>query len=53
MRVFHFLQRKFALQAIERQRLKVARIGELNDPFELLAADISDRSERLRFLAWK
>lgn len=53
MRVFHFLPRKYGLQALKRQRLKVARINELNDPFELFAAELSNREERSRFLEWK
>lgn len=53
MRVFHFLKKEYALQALEKQRLKVALIDELNDPFELLAADLSNEVERCRFLDWK
>ncbi|MEW7972761.1 MAG: DUF2971 domain-containing protein [Candidatus Thiodiazotropha endolucinida] len=53
MRVYHFLSKEHGLQALEKQRLKVARINELNDPFELLAAELSDRADRQRFLKWK
>ena len=38
MRVYHFLPERWGLAAIRRRRLKVATINELNDPFELLAA---------------
>ncbi|MCG7923059.1 MAG: DUF2971 domain-containing protein [Candidatus Thiodiazotropha lotti] len=31
----------------------MATINELNDPFELLAADLSNKKERQNFLAWK
>lgn len=46
MKVFHFLPAKFALEAIARQRLKVARFKDLNDPFELFAAELSNGSRR-------
>lgn len=49
MRLFHFLSAEYALQALERQRLKVARIGELNDPFELFCADMRDPVARRGF----
>ena len=46
LRVFHFLQEKHALEAIAKQRLKVARFIDLNDPFELFAAELSDGRRR-------
>lgn len=42
MRLYHFAPMHFALSDIALQRMKIARLGELNDPFELLAADLSD-----------
>lgn len=53
MRAFHFLPSKYALQALGNQRLKVARLTELNDPFELFAADLTDATVRCRFRKWK
>jgi hypothetical protein len=53
MRVYHYLSKEYGLQALEKQRLKVGRIKELNDPFELLAAELSNRGDRRRFLEWK
>jgi Protein of unknown function (DUF2971) len=53
MRVYHFISEQFALQAIENQRLKVATINELNDPFELFACDLTDSKYRRPFLKWK
>lgn len=47
MRVYKFLPKRFAIQALQRRRLKVARISELNDPFELLPFDLSDRVHHL------
>lgn len=37
---------QFALEAIANQRLKVARFKDLNDPFELFAAELSNGSMR-------
>ena len=48
-RVFHSLRSEYALQAFQNQRLKVATLNELNDPFELFAADLSDRKVRSAF----
>ena len=53
MRAFHLLSKQHALQALQNQRLKVARFDDLNDPFELLAADLSDRRARRTFIKWK
>lgn len=53
MKAFHFLSKEHGLQALKYQRLKVATINELNDPFELLAADLSSRNDRQNFLTWK
>lgn len=38
MRVYHFVNQKFGLENIQRRRLKIAIIGSLNDPFEMIAA---------------
>lgn len=35
MRVYHFLDREFGLLDIEHRRLKIARINDLNDRFEM------------------
>jgi hypothetical protein len=40
MRVFHLTHTEYALSNIALRRLKVARIADLNDPFELLAANL-------------
>lgn len=46
MRVYHFRNEQYGLKSLEERRLKIARIMELNDPFEFLAAELSDK--RLR-----
>src|SRR4051794_31520394 len=53
MRVFHFLKAEFALHALEKSRIKVARIDELNDPFELLCPDVRDPVHRKGFQKFK
>lgn len=35
MRVYHYLEAKWALDDIARRRLKLSRIDDLNDPYEL------------------
>ncbi len=39
MRLYYFTPAHFALSALALRRFKVARLGELNDPFELLAVN--------------
>jgi hypothetical protein len=36
MRLYHFLNAEYGLLNIRHRRLKIARINELNDPFEFL-----------------
>ena len=42
MRLYHFLNEEFGLKALRDRRLKIARIMELNDPFEFLGVDLSN-----------
>lgn len=53
MRVYHFTSAKYALENIQLQRLKISRFNELNDPFELLAADLLDKRHREAFARFK
>lgn len=46
MRVYQLSPEKYALQNIQRSRLKVSTFEDLNDPFELLGAELSDRQRR-------
>jgi hypothetical protein len=41
MRVYHFLNYTYGLEALSKRRLKIAIIHELNDPFEFLGCDLS------------
>ncbi|MBK8163989.1 MAG: DUF2971 domain-containing protein [Gammaproteobacteria bacterium] len=42
MRAYYFTTASFGLSALQKRRLKVARIHELNDPFEFLGVELSD-----------
>jgi hypothetical protein len=53
MIVYHFISPEFALKALRDRRLKIARIDELNDPFELCAANFSDVDAKSRLEAFK
>jgi hypothetical protein len=46
MRVYHFLPANWAIDDIEKRRVKISEIEELNDPFELWCVSQQDR--RLR-----
>ncbi|WP_266171456.1 DUF2971 domain-containing protein [Dyella subtropica] len=43
MRLYHFLEAKWALDDIRYRRLKVSHLDKLNDPFEFFAVDLSDK----------
>ena len=47
MRVYYFTCKKYGLENLTKKRLKVARIDNLNDPFEFMAVDLSDCDFRL------
>jgi hypothetical protein len=46
MRVYYLLPQKWALDDIEKRRIKISEIDQLNDPFELWC--VSQRHPRLR-----
>lgn len=47
MRVYKFLDSDFALKSLLEKRLKISRIDDLNDPFELIPYDLSSQHDRL------
>ena len=53
MRVHYLTGSQYALSNIALRRIKVSRFSDLNDPFELLAVDLSDRQHRAAFRATK
>lgn len=46
IRLYHFTAQEHAIADIVLRRLKIARINELNDPFEFVGSDLSDRAWR-------
>lgn len=46
MRVYHFLNQEHGLEAIRERHLKIARLTELNDPFELMSFSMRRPSDR-------
>jgi hypothetical protein len=54
MRLYHLLPAEYAVQDIVFKRLKVARLSEVNDPFELLAVNVGGQKAVRRALKeWK
>jgi hypothetical protein len=53
MRAYYFTSAVHGLAAMRDRRLKVARIHELNDPFEFLGVELSDREFRKVLTATK
>ena len=53
MRVYHLLSRKWAICDLKHRRLKVARLDDLNDPFELRGVRLGNRADRRRFNRWR
>lgn len=49
MRVYHFINAKYGLEDIRRQKIKISRLHDLNDPFELYALELSDSRLRQAF----
>src|ERR1700730_408530 len=46
MRAYKFLNAHFGLKSLYEKRLKLSAIDDLNDPFELLPYNLSDRRHR-------
>jgi hypothetical protein len=51
-RVYYFAPAQFALDNLHKRRLKVSRLEDLNDPFELLAAEVMTKDRRAAVEAW-
>ncbi len=50
MRVYRFLDEKYGLKSLRERRLRISRILELNDPFEMLAISVNERNFRAAFM---
>jgi hypothetical protein len=46
MRVYKFLDAHFAIKSLYEKRLKISKIDDLNDPFDLTPFDLSDPKNR-------
>lgn len=53
MKIYKFIDTNFGISNIALKRLRVSRLNELNDPFELLAADLLDSRHRKALSAFK
>ncbi len=53
MRLYHFRDEKYGLRSLTDKRSKIARINELNDPFEMLGCNLSDSNQRQAFQTMK
>lgn len=53
MRLYYLSSAPYALSNLSLRRLKISRFGDLNDPFELLAADLLNSAHRKAFAEFK
>ena len=53
MRAYHLLPEKYALYDLRRRRLKVSRLDDMNDPFELLAVTLRKKEHRAALRGFK
>ena len=53
MRVYHLLPEAHALDDLRRRRLKVSRLDDMNDPFELLTVSLKDKQHRAALRRFK
>jgi len=44
--VYYFTKAQWGLDAVRDQRIKLSTLDDLNDPFELYAADLTDKEQR-------
>ena len=53
MRVYHFLNADYGIDDLKHRHLRISRIMELNDPFEFIGINLSDRRLRQGMLEAK
>ncbi len=53
MLIYKFFSEKYGLEALRQKRFKVSLISELNDPFELMAPNLSNSALRKAFVKFK
>lgn len=50
MRLYHFLEKRWALDDMRNRRLRISKLESLNDPFEFLGIALVDTTARARLL---
>jgi hypothetical protein len=50
MRLYHFTSLHFGKLALKNQRIKISHIDDLNDPYELIGADLTDPELRSAYI---
>lgn len=53
MRVYHFLEARWALDDLRRRRLRISNLMSLNDPFEFMALALPSYDARSRIIVWR
>ena len=53
MRVYYLTQEKYAIENIQKKRIKASLFDDLNDPFELLGFNLKDQKQRNVWLSFK
>lgn len=53
MKLFYLTSEKYGLQALRNSRIKLSLFQDLNDPFELYAAALTDSRNRVKFRQFK
>jgi hypothetical protein len=53
MRVYHFVNKEHGINDLEKRRIKIATLNELNDPFEFFGVNLSDKALRQAFRKMK
>jgi hypothetical protein len=52
-RLYHFLKGRYAVAAIEKQRLHISRIEDLNDAFEFIGIALDDKRDRIHLSSYR
>src|SRR5262245_59683864 len=49
MRAYYFTSTQYGIENLRKRRIKISRLQELNDPFELLSTELSTEILRIAF----
>lgn len=53
MRVYHYLSKKWGLDDVKNRRVRISRIKDVNDPFELIPVALNNGTKRQVFKRWR